>query len=647
MHTAQTTPTRTRAHRLRAARWDLIIPIGLFVLLTLAGVSFSSIGIGELRQDPGAATPDMWGDARAIRSDEWLTGTPLQAGVTASGDTDDLNPLTGPQEIISFLPAGPVSSLVLPDGLALELGPWLPDGSLVAARTWIAFLLLALGVPAWFRYMTGSRRIGWFAFALIALSPVSAWWSFIPVSVLGPAFFGAAALLKTGYSLHEGRRGRAVAWGIAATLALARTTLTYQPWAIVLVPAILVATSLRLVAPRKLRKAGFASVIAVGVATIGLFASILLESRDTIAAITGTIYPGSRVATGEPNPLQDLFAATSLGVLDETPEIVGSNASELATSFAVLLVWLVLMLAHAGLPRRPRYTWPLVGFLAVTGVWLAWSTVAMGTWGGRIPLMNLVPSKRAADVLGLLAVIGVCLVLPRMRQRGGRFFAVLCAVSMTAVSAYAGSLLRAQNVPALSLTEIWLSSLVLGGVVLVITLRPRHWSGYVAATVCAALLVWNANPVLFGLADLRDSRVASQMMAEGTTARERGDLWVTDSYSTDSLLVSTGVPALSGRQIAGPDREAWAALDPGLENENVWNRGAAFIWFQWTDAEDLTWSNPSDDVILISGSPCVVAERVQSLTSVVANHELNLPCLEQESSFEWGGAQRWVYDVRR
>ena len=79
----------------------------------------------------------------------------------------------------------------------------------------------------------------------------------------------------------------------------------------------------------------------------------------------------------------------------------------------------------------------------------------------------------------------------------------------------------------------------------------------------------------------------------------------------------------------------------------MWNRGAAFIWFQWTDAGDLTWSNPSDDVILISGSPCIVAERVESLTSVVANHELNLPCLEQESSFEWGGAQRWVYDVRR
>jgi hypothetical protein len=508
-------------------------------------------------------------------------------------------------------------------------------------------LLLALGMPAWFGYMTGSRRIGWFAFALTVLSPVSAWWSFIPVSVLGPAFFGAAALLKTGNSLHDGRRGHAVAWGIAATLALARTTLTYQPWAIVLVPAIVLATSLRLIAPRAARRAGVAAVCAVGVATIALFAAILLESRDTLATITGTIYPGSRVATGEPNPFQDLFAATSLGVLNETPEIVGSNASELATSFAVLLIWLALLLAHRGLPRRPRYAWPLVGFLAITALWLAWATVSFGTWGGRIPLMNLVPSKRAADVLGLLAVIAICLVLPRARERGQMFFAVVCAGSVTAASAYAGSLLKAQNVADLSLTGVWLSSVLLGGVVLLITLRPDHWSGYVAATAGAALLVWNSNPVLFGLADLRGSRVASTMMAAGTASREDGALWVTDSYSTDALLVSTAVPSLSGRQIAGPDRDAWSELDPGQAHEDVWNRGASFIWFQWTDDEELSWSNPSDDVILITGSPCTVADRVSALTNVVANHELNAPCLELDSSFQWGGARRWVYDVRR
>jgi hypothetical protein len=130
MHTAQARSTGPRKQDSRlAVRWHVVIPVGLFLILTFAGVSFSSIGIGELRQDPAASTPDMWGDARTIRSDEWLTGTPLQAGVTASGVTDDLNPLTGPQEIISFLPAGPFSALVLPDALALQLGPWLPDGS--------------------------------------------------------------------------------------------------------------------------------------------------------------------------------------------------------------------------------------------------------------------------------------------------------------------------------------------------------------------------------------------------------------------------------------------------------------------------------------------------------------------------------------
>ena len=89
---------------------------------------------------------------------------------------------------------------------------------------------------------------------------------------------------------------------------------------------------------------------------------------------------------------------------------------------------------------------------------------------------------------------------------------------------------------------------------------------------------------------------------------------------------------------------AWSKLDPGGAHEEVWNRGGSYIYFSWTEDEQLTFANPSPDVILISGSPCDVADPVPELTTV-PTRELDDACLRPTGSFAWGGATRWVYAV--
>jgi hypothetical protein len=487
--------------------------------------------------------------------------------------------------------------------------------------------------------------MGPFALALLVLAPLSAWWSFIPVSVLGPAFAGATCLMLATQAAVARSIPHLVTWGLLSAALLARTAWTYQPWAVVLVPAVLLPTAAMLLAPTRTRKPSAWTVAGVGLATLAIFAATLLEARGTLAAVTGTVYPGARVSTGLPNPVQELFGAASLRVLSEEPELTGTNASEISSSYAVALLWCLLLLAHRTI-RRPRHRWPILGLGSLTLMWLAWSTVSFGTVGEAIPLLNLVPSARAADVLGVLAIVLLCLILPRMPQGQGPFFAVMCAGSTGALSAYAGSILRAQNIPSLSLTAIWVSSALVALTVFTITLRPHAWPGYALAVLGCLALVWNVNPVLVGLGDLRGSDVADRMLTAGDQAREGRDLWVTDSAATDTLLVATGVPALSGRQIAGPNTAAWSQLDPGLLHEDVWNRGGSFIWFQWTDDDQLSFSNPSPDVILITGSPCALAESMSELTTVVATSDLASPCLRQTDTFRWGGQRRWVFEVR-
>src|SRR4051812_1925224 len=121
---------RAVRERLRDARWPVVLPVLVYLLLALTGTNYSSIGIDQLRETPGEHGGIMLGTPQAVRSDEWATTSPSVLRVLASGSTDDLNPLTSDDQFLNSQAAGPVTHLVLLDRWFLELGPWLPDALL-------------------------------------------------------------------------------------------------------------------------------------------------------------------------------------------------------------------------------------------------------------------------------------------------------------------------------------------------------------------------------------------------------------------------------------------------------------------------------------------------------------------------------------
>lgn len=628
-----------------SAPWHVLLPVVVYVFICLAGVSQSSIGTPELREDPSDPAGLMLGEARPIRSDEFLTATPLGLGVTATGQAEDVNPLTAPQAMLSVLPAGPVTTVLFLDGAALELGPVLPDQVLMSARTWLGTLLLLLAAPAWFRTITGSRWVGYFAVALVFFSPHNAWWSNTPATILGFAFGGAVALQRAALAVSERRFVHAVAWVVGGAVLLVRTPLLYPPWALVLVSAVLLPTVASILGRPGSRRSSLVATGAVGGLSLIFLAAMLWENRAAVEAASNTIYPGSRVETGGPNSFQSFFAATNLDVLADVDVIVAGNQSEISSGFTVALVVAVLVLARGFRARSAEHRWAVSTLLVVTAFWTMWATIDFGSVGLRLPLVNMVPAGRSAQIIGHVAVIALCLLLPSLERRGSRAFSALAAGAAALVAAYAGSLVRVAHVPELSVRAIWLSAGALAVVVFLITFRPRSAAGYVLGGALAFSLVWNVNPLLFGLADLRGSEVAKDMLRAGDAARAEGDVWVADAYAVDSLMMATGVPAISGRQMTGPDIAEWTKLDPGRTHDEVWNRGGSYIWFSWTQEDELTFANPSPDVIAISGSPCVVADRLPELTTVVSVRELDMDCLRPVRSFEWGGLTRWVYAV--
>ena len=63
--------------------------------------------------------------------------------------------------------------------------------------------------------------------------------------------------------------------------------------------------------------------------------------------------------------------------------------------------------------RELWWTWVALGT-----AWLSWCTVDYGSAGLHVPLANLVPAPRAANVVGFMGIIAFCLALAWVRPRG-------------------------------------------------------------------------------------------------------------------------------------------------------------------------------------------------------------------------------------
>lgn len=618
-----------------------LVPVIVYALLVLLGVTNSNVGVSGLREDAAVSTGDQIGSSQGIRSDEWGTESPIWLGQMARGGAEDSTPLSVSNDLFAQLPSGPATAIVFLDGTVLALGQWFPNEILFAAKWWLPSLLLFLGLPLWFRQITGRARWGYFAASLIFLAPGTMWWSGRPVNTLG---FVAAGCALAIYAYHAfGRRQwvRGVVAVVAAGALLARTPTYYQPLAIVIGIPLVLATAVFLLAQSSTRRHRLLSLTAIAASGLVWTALVFWENRDAFAAGLATVYPGDRQSTGGAVDIGLVFGATALGWVKGFP----INQTEMSSGFTVLLAVLVVLAASQQWRGRRPLAAALIPLLVCAAFWLSWCTLDWGSFGAAIPLVNRVPSTRAMLGVGYLATIAFALFMSQWQPSRRWSVPALAAAVAAFLTGYAGSALGAGQIPQLTVAMIWISALVTGAVVFLLVRWPLAWWTWTATIGAAALLVASSTPLLFGLGDLRGSETARSFLAWGEQARTEGVVWASESQDVDSLMMATGTPTLSARQQIGPDDSAWRELDPSGEYEEMWNRGGLHIQFAWNDSEQVTFTQPTPDIVIVSGSPCEISNRVPDFRYAVSASPLDLSCTTPVDSFEWSGIDYTVYRV--
>lgn len=563
----------------------------------------------------------------------------------ATGTGPTTSDLAAPADVVHRFPTdGFFETFVYFDSTMLRAAAFLPDEWVFAAHWWLPAALLFLFLPKWFDQVGASRRMGWLAAFLIALSPAAAWWTMMPIQLIAYTIAGSSLVLSAYGRFESGGRWLPVAQAVAAGILLAGIPSFYIPWSLVLGLPVLAATVLWLLTRHgawlpKVQSLGLAGGVALlfGVGT-------LMENRDGINALLDTVYPGSRRSTGEAQPFGFLFGAPSLSELkDAVP--VGSNQSEMSTAFTITFVWAILVwLALKAVGSWRDNVVPLV--LAVFGgVWLLWCTFNFGPLGAKVPLLNYVQPARAAQVCGIIGSLLVAVLLSRLPRGRHWRLSLAAAISTGLVTAYAGSQLQLTYLPTSSRTEMLLAALGVAAAVFCVTSFPKSIYPVGLTAALAFIPVFGSNPLIFGLGDLRTSETAEYFYAEGKASRAAGSLWASDRAAVDTLMLANGVPSLTGVQRSGPDADKWAALDRERRFGNDWNRGGGFIQFVWTPGTPKAFSNNGGDRTIVHIDPCDLKKAVPTLTKITATQDITAPCLTLERELIWSGQSTRVYSV--
>lgn len=545
----------------------------------------------------------LLGEARAVRSDEWLVHTPgivSQAKRPLAFKVENPSYGDGSSALLMGLPVSHLTTFFRPQywGFFLfdvERGfSWMWSYRCFACLLGFYLLLYLCTAGRPLIALVGSL---WFYF-----SAFTQWWlsSGVPemVGSFGLAFFFFFRLLTS--------QRKSLLPFAALGLCLFSSSFALQVYPPFQVPLFWLGITLvcmvlssrvyrrRALQMSRLRAAYFAAVVfAVMFALLSFYSTV----RASAELLANTAYPGQRVESGGGFSFSRLASGFGSAVYSEEnfPETFG-NVSE-GSSF--LLLWplaALLMLPGAGLRPISRVL-PLVLYLCAlsTYVMFGWPQ-----WLSDFTLFRMVPSNRAMLTLGAANIIFVVMALARFHRLTlpMRLLGIVSVVAFVgwvelSLEEYYGTFF---DLPEHSITLTFL--LILG---ISLVLQSLREFGLVVVGYCAASS-FLINPVTQGLHPLLDNRVSAAVQA--LPEKVRNSRWmVYGDFILPSLFKASGLNVFSGVNYV-PRLEDWKKIDADGKFLPVYNRYAHFQFQPAPDPESLSMRLEQADLATVIISPC-------------------------------------------
>lgn len=567
------------------------------------------------------------GEARSVRSDEWLVHTPAiisQSKNNPEFSTSNISFGSGKAPMLMGLPTKHITTAFRPQ----YWGFFIFEIERAYAWWW-AYRVFAciLGVYLLTNFLVrGNNFLAFTASIWFFFSAFVQWWLSSGVPELVASFSLSLFCLLSLATRSE--RLPILLYGLGLLLfGLSFSLQIYPPFQIPLIwlgLAITFGICLSKSFQKKIRthlKFKIAVITIVALAASFLILTYLISIKETALAISQTAYPGERVESGGNFGISRLFSGFAGLAMSQAnfPNSYG-NISETSSFFFIWPIALICLFLSGRFKLRSQ-TLPLVIFLISFSLYIL---VGWPKFLSNITLMKMVPSGRALIALGLGGIIFCMMTLGAISRRSK------LQIYLGIISIIPFCFLHYYKTESDIGTFFNFPEYMIGLTTLLLLCIPFIFKKpYAFCVVTIALVLSSAasvNPVVRGLAPLLDNKVSRAINRLPDSLRN-GKWIIFGDFILPSLFKAAGVDVLNGAQYV-PQLEFWDKLDLSKSNFGIYNRYAHFQFSPKTSGQ-AEMNLVQTDLVNIVIDPCHPSLSEAGISRMVLPSGLNPSCLDK------------------
>ena len=631
----------------------VILVYGFLVFFGITSSSLSNLSV-DASSKPGL----VLNAPQPVRSDEFLRSSPLTladlnngSGVSLLDAQNSTEIRAGSDDLPNTILKWSSPRYLLERGVKHSLD----SDQAFSAIWWFPVLVLLIFLPIFLKKIGVSAQISIISTLLVLLSTSANWWSLWPIAIMAWPVAGAY-LAIVGLELLVNKAGRRTTikgyFYILFSLAfLLLSAFEYAPWSLLVNVFILAITIGHIYEANAVFPVGKSYFFAYIFALMALLAGKIILIQSSISVSLATVYPGARRVLDGGSWLS-LFGGDLSWALQRSAPL-SSNQSELASSnielFLLVLAFVPFLYIFRSTLGRNL---PLIFGTLILIPFFLWTVAPWPSAVSEINPLRFIPPDRIVQILGIPSIIVFSIFANVFRRSNiadsaleNRIKKSLLGLVLTPIFILVigsnrnfSSLFSPDVIPP---KYIW--GCAIGIIVAIyISLTVKNvWVAFSPILVLSALNVMWINPVVVGLGDLQNSKSAQLIQK---LDRGGNQIWASDNFWADALLMSNGADLASGQQGSGPNIELYKVLDPKTQTIDSWNRGASYVSFIWLDSGGTEISSPSADQVRISINPCSQEVSTLEIKWIVSSRTLSGSCLSSRGDFLWMGTTYSVYE---
>ncbi|MBC3889280.1 hypothetical protein GH810_13245 [Acetobacterium paludosum] len=570
----------------------------VFVILVVLGINFSSLASWETTTYEESHSV-IFGQARSIRSDEWLVETPWvlsQYNERFPTVNDDIR--VDGQNMLFMSTKTPIEHIST-IGNPYNWGYFFLPIEQGYAWHWVLKLLLLLLFSYEFLHIITkeSRYVSFVGAFWIAFSPTIAWW--FDTSVIEIVIAFQALFIAVFYYFRVSKVYQKILLLVMVVIFGLNFILDLYPAFQIVLGYVFLGLLIYLVIKnyKKLKKQDIIFITLSVFFIIAVVAVTIIPSISDITIMMSTSYPGSRMITGGGMRISDLTRYLYnwlIPFVDVPPETLLNNC--IASAYVTFIPASLIIILKSWKEKKYLDNGYLKIFIAFYIVFALWILLPFPELFAKYTLLYMVTPQMSLMGAGLMGVYISCIVISQLNERPGfskkgiiAFLSILGCYFLLAL--YFNQAISYLGIIGTSITII---IFLLANYFFIM---GKKYAVLIFVCIVSIIPGFFVNPVNVGLAPIKETVLAKSI--QEVVKEDPKGLWMGyDSVTLPNYILAEGGKVLNSVHYY-PNNRLWAQISNDTNDYTIYNR-FAHIQIEFSASEKTKFELVATDHIKIT-----------------------------------------------